>query len=79
MHKGNGHGAVSVKGLFSSQHFIHHYAYGINIASLVRNISPCLFRTDIMNGAYRLFGHCLVSLSVKAGNAEIHDLYCAVR
>ena len=74
VHNCNSNGVIAVESLSSGEHFVHHSAYGVDIALCVSNVSACLFRADIVNASDSLIGSCLSFFTGELCNAEVHDL-----
>ena len=78
MHNCNRNRIISIKRFLTCQHLIKHNSYGVKIAFSVSNISPCLFRTYIVNSTYSLVGRSFSLFTGKFCNTEIHDLNSTV-
>ena len=74
LHDGDGNSAVRLERQLTCEHFIHHYADGINIRLIVSDFTARLFGADVMYGADGAFGHGARIPARETRNAEITDL-----
>ena len=78
LHKRHGNGAVALKRQLAGEHFIEHYADGIDVGLAVGYVASRLLRSDIMHRADRLIGHGAGRLVREARDAEVGHLDGAV-